>query len=200
MPVTDLFRIFCLPIFYYKNVKIEIYFYILWPLMGSHIKERTQIEGVWEHCAEEDIRTWEEVTRGWRKLHSKSKKSTKLSRYTLWRRLGGGRKYSPYSFLASALDGGEWSASHPNRTLPPCKGPPVPIGQEAGWAPEPVWTQRKKSSASVGDRTPAIQSVVSHCTDRATPAPKLHTKKLHDLYSSPNIKYWSHQWWNRRSM
>jgi len=22
------------------------------------------------------------------------------------------------------------------------KGPPVPIGQEAGWAPEPVWTQR----------------------------------------------------------
>jgi hypothetical protein len=26
--------------------------------------------------------------------------------------------------------------------LPPWKGPPVPIVQEAGWAPEPVWTQR----------------------------------------------------------
>jgi hypothetical protein len=26
--------------------------------------------------------------------------------------------------------------------LPPGKGPPVPIVQEAGWAPEPVWTQR----------------------------------------------------------
>jgi hypothetical protein len=37
----------------------------------------------------------------------------------------------------------------------------VPIGQKAGWAPEPVWTQRleKKPSASVGDRTPVVQSV-----------------------------------------
>jgi hypothetical protein len=24
--------------------------------------------------------------------------------------------------------------------LPPGKGPPVPIVQEVGWAPEPVWT------------------------------------------------------------
>jgi hypothetical protein len=47
-----------------------------------------------------------------------------------------------YSFLTSALDGGEWSASRPSRSLPPGKGPPVPFGQEAGWAPEPVWTQR----------------------------------------------------------
>jgi hypothetical protein len=39
---------------------------------------------------------------------------------------------------------------------------PVPIVQEAGWAPEPVLTQRleEKSSASVGDRTPVVQSVV----------------------------------------
>jgi hypothetical protein len=45
--------------------------------------------------------------------------------------------------------------------------PPVPIGQEAGWAAEPVWTQRleEKSSASVGDRTPVVQSVVSHYTN-----------------------------------
>jgi hypothetical protein len=50
--------------------------------------------------------------------------------------------YSSYSFTTSALDGGERSASHPGRVLPPGKGPPVPIGQEAGWAPEPVWTQR----------------------------------------------------------
>jgi hypothetical protein len=33
--------------------------------------------------------------------------------------------------------GGEWSASRPCRALPPGKGPPVPIVQEAGWAPEP---------------------------------------------------------------
>jgi hypothetical protein len=52
--------------------------------------------------------------------------------------------------------GGEWSASRPCRTLPPGKVPPVPIGQEAGWAPEHIWTQRleEKSSASVGDQTP----------------------------------------------
>jgi hypothetical protein len=33
----------------------------------------------------------------------------KLSRYTPWRRLGE-RRYSSYSLLSSALDGGEWSA------------------------------------------------------------------------------------------
>jgi hypothetical protein len=43
------------------------------------------------------------------------------------------------SFLTSALDGGEWSASRPGRVLPPRKGP---TGKEAGRAPEPVWIQR----------------------------------------------------------
>jgi hypothetical protein len=43
------------------------------------------------------------------------------------------RRYSTYSFLTSALDGGEWSASRPGRALPPGKGPPVLFGQEAGW-------------------------------------------------------------------
>jgi hypothetical protein len=37
---------------------------------------------------------------------------------------------------------GEWSGSRPGRALPTAKGSPVPIGQEAGWAPEPVWTRR----------------------------------------------------------
>jgi hypothetical protein len=50
--------------------------------------------------------------------------------------------YSSYSVLTSALHGGEWLASSLGRTLPPGKGPPVPTGQEAGWASEPVWTQR----------------------------------------------------------
>jgi hypothetical protein len=50
---------------------------------------------------------------------------------------------------------GEWSESRPGRGLPPGKGTPVPIVQEGGWAPEPVWTQRleEKSSAPAGDRT-----------------------------------------------
>jgi hypothetical protein len=58
----------------------------------------------------------------------------------------GERRYS------LALEGGEWSASRPSRSLPPGKEPPVPIVQKAGWAPEPVWTQRlqEKSSALLG--------------------------------------------------
>jgi hypothetical protein len=49
---------------------------------------------------------------------------------------------------------GEWSASRRGCALPPVKRPPVPFGQEAGWAPEPVWTQKleEKSFASTGDR------------------------------------------------
>jgi hypothetical protein len=68
-------------------------------------------------------------------------KKLKQSRYTPWRRLGE-RRYSS-SFTTSALDGGEWSASCPGCALPPGKWPPVPIEQEAGWAPEPVWTDAR---------------------------------------------------------
>jgi hypothetical protein len=50
----------------------------------------------------------------------------------------GDRRYSSYSFLTSALEGGEWSASRSGRALPPGKEPPVPTVQEAGWAPEPA--------------------------------------------------------------
>jgi hypothetical protein len=70
--------------------------------------------------------------------------------------LGGERRYSSYSFTTSELDGGEWSASRPGRAIPPGKGPPVHIVQEAGWASEPVWTKRleEKSFAPAGDRMP----------------------------------------------
>jgi hypothetical protein len=77
------------------------------------------------------------------------------------RRQGG--EYSCYSFLTSALDGGGWSASRPGRALLP-----VRIGQEARCASELVWTQKleEKFFACAGDRTPVVQSVVRHCTDR----------------------------------
>jgi hypothetical protein len=97
-------------------------------------------------------------------MYISKKKNSKAVPQHAMEALGGERRYRSYSFLTSALDGDEWSASRPGRGLPP-----VPIGQEAesGWAPEPVWTQRleEKSSASVGDRTPVVQSVVSHYTD-----------------------------------
>jgi hypothetical protein len=60
--------------------------------------------------------------------------------------------------------------------LPPEKGPLVPTGQEAGLAPEPVWTQRLEEKSfrlcrgSNLDR-PVVQSVVRNYTDWATPAP-----------------------------
>jgi hypothetical protein len=98
----------------------------------------------------------------------------------------GDRRYSSYSFLTPAPEGGEWSASRPGRALPP-----VPIVQEAGWAPEPVWTQRleEKSCASVGDRTPSVQSAVRHCTDWATPA---HTNICHKLSKSILLSFYPH--------
>jgi hypothetical protein len=42
------------------------------------------------------------------------------------------RKYSSYSFLTSALDGGEWSASRPGRALPRGKDPRYPLYRRLG--------------------------------------------------------------------
>jgi hypothetical protein len=80
----------------------------------------------------------------------------KQSRYTSWRRLGE-RKYSSYSFTTSALDRGEWSASHPGRALPPGKGPPVPDTEDRGKILCPC-------RGSNPDR-PVVQPVVRHYTD-----------------------------------
>jgi hypothetical protein len=61
------------------------------------------------------------------------------------------------------------SASRPGRALPPGKGPPVPIVQEAGWAPEPVWTLRLEEKSFCLCRgsnlyRPVVQSVSRHYT------------------------------------
>jgi hypothetical protein len=46
----------------------------------------------------------------------------------------GERRHSSYSFLVSALEGSEWSASRPGRTSPAGNVSLVPTVQEAGWA------------------------------------------------------------------
>jgi hypothetical protein len=46
-----------------------------------------------------------------------------------------------YTLLTSSLEGGGWSAPRPGRFTP--RKEPVPIVQEAGWAPGPVWTRAK---------------------------------------------------------
>jgi hypothetical protein len=55
--------------------------------------------------------------------------------------------------MTAALEGGEWSAARPGRTLLPGKKDPVPILQEAGWAPAPVWTGAE-NLAPTGIRSP----------------------------------------------
>ena len=53
--------------------------------------------------------------------------------------------------MTTALEEGEGSASRPGRSLP--RENPVPIVQEAGWAPGPFWTGAE-NLASTGIRTP----------------------------------------------
>jgi hypothetical protein len=89
-----------------------------------------------------------------------------------WRRLGE-RRYSSYSFFTSALDGDEWSESCPSHALAPGKGPAVPIVLEAGWVPEPVWTQRLEEKSTrlcqgLNLNRPVVQPVDRYCTDWAT--------------------------------
>jgi hypothetical protein len=83
--------------------------------------------------------------------------------------------YSSYSFFTLALGGGEWSKSCPGRALPLGKEPLLPIGLEAGWASELVWTQARVKVLYLCWRSNpshvVIQSVVRHYTDWATSAP-----------------------------
>ena len=53
--------------------------------------------------------------------------------------------------MTAALEGGEWSAARPGRTLPPGKIR-YPL-QEVGWAPGPVWTGRKSVPTGIRSRT-----------------------------------------------
>jgi hypothetical protein len=69
----------------------------------------------------------------------KQKKSSPYNR-PLWRRGGGGRGIALLIRDLGARSGG-WSAPRPGRFTP--GKDPVPIVQEAGWAPGPVWTCAK---------------------------------------------------------
>jgi hypothetical protein len=56
--------------------------------------------------------------------------------------------------MTTAIEGGKWSAARAGRTLLPGKDP-VPIVQEAGWAPGPVWTGAQ-NLAPIGIRSPDL--------------------------------------------
>jgi hypothetical protein len=106
------------------------------------------------------------------------------------------RSYSSYSFSTSTLDGGEWSASLPGTALSLGKGPPVPIVQEAGRAPELVWTQRVQEKffrfcrKSNFDR-PVVQPVVRHYTAWATRLRKevnYNYNTLNELHGTDSLR------------
>jgi len=59
--------------------------------------------------------------------------------------------YSYTLSLTSALYRGGWSTPRPSRFTP--GKDPVPIAQEAGWAPGPVWTGAE-NLAPTGIRSP----------------------------------------------
>jgi len=58
--------------------------------------------------------------------------------------------------MTAALEGGEWSAARPGRTLPPGKDP-VPTLQEAGWAQG--WSGQVENLVPTGIRSRNVQSV-----------------------------------------
>jgi hypothetical protein len=97
----------------------------------------------------------------------------------------GERRYSSYSFLTSALDGCEQSASHPSSALPLGKGPPVPTEQEAGWAPEPVWMQglEEKPSARQGSNPgcPACSQTLYCLSDRGSYIVNMQDMKINHI-------------------
>jgi hypothetical protein len=65
----------------------------------------------------------------------------------------GGRRYSFYSFLTLALEGGEWSASCLSSALHLGKGPLVSVIQEAGCASEWVWRKNPLPLSGIEPRS-----------------------------------------------
>ena len=72
--------------------------------------------------------------------------------------------------MTTALEGGEGLASRPGRSLPPGKDP-VPIVQEAGWAPGPVWTGAENLTTPPGFDPRWDSNPESHQAKGHTPTP-----------------------------
>jgi hypothetical protein len=127
----------------------------------------------------------------------------KLSHYTPWRRLVGDEVHSFYSVLTSALDGGEWSASRPDRAYPPERTP----GPHLIWG----WVGLRAVLDTEGrinilcvcwesnPDSPVIQSVVRHYTAWATRIFILETVGIlqsRHLFNCPAVSvHW--QWYYR---
>jgi hypothetical protein len=107
----------------------------------------------------------------WKEAFQHHESKVKQSDYTPWRWRGEGSIAPTYSWPQHFM--GVLSASCPGHALLP-----VPIGQEAWWAPEPVWTQRLAEKSfwlcqGSNLNRPVVQSIVRHYTDWAKPAPAI---------------------------
>ena len=71
-------------------------------------------------------------------FHIKGKAKGKVHPITGHESPEGEQMYTSTLPSTSALDGGGWSRPRPGRFIP--RNDPVPIVQEAGWAPGTVWT------------------------------------------------------------
>ena len=95
--------------------------------------------------------------------------------------------------MTTALEGGEGSASRPGRSLP--GKDPVPIVQEAGWAPGPVWTGAGNLDPPGFDpRT--VQPVASRYTDYAT-LPTCFLKCIYKIWRITTEMILSHRVYER---
>jgi len=92
--------------------------------------------------------------------------------------------------MTTALEGGEGSASRPGRSYTPGKDL-VPIVQEGGWAPGPVWTGAV-NLAPPGEERISRSNLICICssqrrdspveeTDAASVAYRLHVTSLTEL-------------------
>jgi hypothetical protein len=80
---------------------------------------------------------------------------------------GGGRRFAVFFFDLGGRRGG-WSAPCPGRFTP--GNDPVPIVQEAGWAPGPVWACAK-NLAPPGFDLRTVQPIASRYTGLSRPIP-----------------------------
>ena len=78
-----------------------------------------------------------------------------------------------------------WVVNVTPRPLYPRERYPVPIVQEAGWAPGPVWTDAENLAPPPGFDSRTVQPVVSRYTDWAIPARKCNTKAAINSTYSP---------------
>jgi hypothetical protein len=78
----------------------------------------------------------------------------------------------------------------PRSRFTPGERTPVPIGQEAWWAPEPVWAQRLQEKIYFCHRResnldrPVVQSAARHYTDRVTPVHQGNIKRRKGFFST----------------